>query len=495
MKFLGIDLGTSSIKGVLYDEHGNKEISYEYEYNIISPMDNFKEEDPNDWVKGAIYILKNIAKDNPYIDGISFSGQMHGLVLLDKDDNILRNSIIWCDNRTNNELELINNVIGKEKMKEITGNYPVASFTLAKLLWVKNNEPDIYNKISKVLLPKDYLRYYLTNSFSTELSDASGMQMVNIKTKDYDDCILNKFNIDKNILPKIYLSCDKLNPLKEDIIKLTDLKCDNVFMGAGDQAACAIGSGVINVNDLSLVMGSSGVLFTPILEKDINNLENEVFFHVNGKPFTMAVTNGCGLSYKWFKENLCDYEIDISKKNNINVYELLNKKLEESSFLANGIFYLPYLNGERSPIKDLDATGTFVGIKQSSTKADILMSILEGVGYSLKDCYNSLPKYDYNIRISGGGAKGLVWSKIVASMLNKELYNVSSNDAGCLGAAIISMVGLGVYKSYDEAIDKIIKINNSIKPDLKLVDLYNKNYIIYKDIYNSLKEVYKRMGK
>ena len=265
-------------------------------------------------------------------------------------------------------------------------------------------------------------------------------------------------------------------------------------MGAADQAACALGSGVINVSDMSLVMGSSGVLLIPIDNKDISSLNNELFFHVNGLPFTMAVTNGCGLSYKWFKENLCDYEIYLSKDKNKNVYEIINEELKYSTIGANGVYYLPYLNGERSPIKDLDATATFIGIKQSTTKADIGMAILEGVGYSLKDCYNSLPKYDYNIKISGGGAKGTLWSEIVSSMLDKDLTNVSSNNAGCLGAAIIAMVGLGIYKDYDDAIKKIIKTNNVIKPNKDMVKYYDLNYKNYKEIYNSLKNTFKILG-
>lgn len=268
--FIGIDIGTSSTKAVLFDELGTSLLSASSEYNIISPKLGYIEENPNDWLKATIITIKEITKTYPVIEGIGLSGQMHGLVLLDKNDKILRNSIIWCDNRTGKEKEEIEKKIGNQRIKEITGNDVMAPFTLAKLLWVKNNEPEIYGKIAKIMLPKDYIRYILTGSFTTEYSDASGMQMLDIYNKCYSNEILDKFAININFMPKLQESVDISGYIIPSLAKELGLKnIPFVVGGAGDQAAAAIGNGIILPSDVSIVLGSSGVVFNPILKEDI----------------------------------------------------------------------------------------------------------------------------------------------------------------------------------------------------------------------------------
>lgn len=493
--YIGIDIGTSSTKSVLFDEKGSPLLSSLYEYDIISTKPGYAEENPKDWFDAVIKCLKDITKEYPNINGIGLSGQMHGLVLLDKNDNILRNSIIWCDNRTSNEKKEIEEKIGKERIKEITGNEAMAPFTLAKLLWVKRNEPDTFSKIDKIMLPKDYIRYMLTGSFTTDYSDASGTQMVDIFNKRYSKEILDAFSIKESWLPKLKESTDITGYLKEDIKQILNLN-SNTFVvgGAGDQAAAAIGSGIINPTDVSIVLGSSGVVFNPIKKEDINpNLPVQVFMHaIKDTYHIMGVTNGCGLSYKWFKETFCAEEEQQALKQEISIYDLLNEKASRSNPGSNGLLYLPYLNGERTPHNDPYATGTFIGIRQSTTKEDFTRSILEGVTYSLRDCNSLLDEKDYKIYLSGGGAKSSLWREIIATNLKHEVLRIDQNEGGALGVAILAMVADGKYSSVEEACAKIIKLKDITKSVKENEHIYDKQYEQYKNLYKSLKDFYKQ---
>lgn len=493
--FIGIDIGTSSTKSVVFDENGNPLLSSSYEYEIISPSPGYSEENPLDWLNATIKSIKDITKQYPIIEGIGLSGQMHGLVLLDKNDRILRNSIIWCDNRTSKEKQEIEDKIGKNRIKEITGNEVMAPFTLAKLLWVKNNEADIYNQINKILLPKDYIRYMLTGSFSTEYSDASGMQLVDIFNKCYSNEILNKFDIDYNWLPKIQESDEVSGHIKDEL--LFELGFKNkpfVVAGAGDQAAAAIGNGIVKPSDVSIVLGSSGVVFNPILKEDISlNLPAQVFMHaIKDTYHIMGVTNGCGLSYKWFKDNLCDAERLEAQNANKSVYEIINKEALSSNIGANGLIYLPYLNGERTPHNDQNATGTIIGIRQNTTKNDMARAILEGISYSIRDCYSLLKANNYNVYLSGGGAKGELWRQIIADNLKCDIFRIEQQEGGALGVAILAMCAAGVYKDVYEAKEKIIKIKDITRADKLSFDKYDKKYEAYKALYQYLKEFFKK---
>ncbi len=492
--FLGIDIGTSSTKAVLFDEMGKSLLSSSEEYDIISPQSGYSEENPLDWLNATINSIKKITKDYPIVEGIGLSGQMHGLVLLDKNDRILRNSIIWCDNRTSKEKEEIENKIGKRRIKEITGNDAMAPFTLAKLLWVKNNEPEIYKQITKVMLPKDYVKYMLTGSFSTEFSDASGMQMLDIYHKCYSHEILDAFDIKEEILPKLTESADVCGYIKPELLEALGFKNKPfVVGGAGDQAAAALGNGIIQPQDISVVLGSSGVVFNPILKEDIKlDLPVQVFMHaIKNTYHIMGVTNGCGLSYKWFKEKLCDYEIEAAKKLNEPAYELINKLAANAKAGSSGLIYLPYLNGERTPHNDPYAQGSLVGIRQYTSKADIARSILEGVSYSIRDCYSLLKKGSYNVYISGGGAKGELWRQIIADNLKCDIYRIKQQEGGALGVAILAMIAAGLYKDANEAKKKIIEIKDITKAKEENYSIYDKGYNAYKALYLSHKDYFK----
>ncbi len=480
--YLGIDIGTSGTKTVCFDELGNACLSKTVGYDIISIKQGYAEENPLDWLLAVKKTILDITNSGYKINGIGISGQMHGLVLLDKNDNLLRNSIIWCDNRTYKETLQLKNDIG-DLIKEETGNEPVGSFTLAKLLWVKNNEKDIFDKIDKIMLPKDYIRYMLTSSFTTEYSDASGTQMVDIFNKKYSKKILEYVGINENMLPKLMESTEISGHIKKEICN--ELNLDNncfIVGGAGDQAAAAIGNGVLRKGDINLVLGSSGVVFTPVDKDFAKKTSMQIFMHAIPNTYhIMGVTNGCGLSYKWLKEKILNDD-----------YETLNSYADKSKPLSNGVIYLPYLNGERTPHIDPFATGTFIGLKQNTNRNDIVRSVLEGICYSLRDCFSLLPKAEYNIKLTGGGAKGDLWRNILASVLNNKIIRIKQDEGGALGVAMLAMVADKVYNSIDEAIDKIIKPLDETFPIKLWIDDYEKGYFLYQDLYRSLKEFYKK---
>ncbi len=484
--YIGMDIGTSSTKAVLFDRLGHIHKASSFEYDIISPKPGYAEENPLDWKRACLRVLKNLALEgNPDdIIGIGLSGQMHGLVLLDKDDNILYNSIIWCDNRTEREvLELER--FGVDKIRNITGNNPMPAFTLAKLLWIKNNENEIFKKINKIMLPKDYIRYILTGEFKTEYSDASGMQIMDLKGECYSDEILNYFGLDKSTLPQIVESAEITGTLKEDICKITGLKPHTfVVGGAGDQAASAIGNGIVDGKDVSITLGSSGVVFASLQNLEIKNNGLQYFHHaIPHKYHTMGVTNGCGNSLKWYKNNMCQYEASIAHAEGISAYDYLTRNIDKIPAGCDGLIYLPYLMGERTPNLNPNATGMFIGIRGNTTKDMMTKAIIEGISYSMKDCFQLLDFNPSKVLISGGGSRNPKWCKILASMLNHTVSRVNNDEAGALGVAILAMVADGIYKDVYDACKKIISYKDSFEPNILDYRLYLKYFDVYKKLY------------
>lgn len=482
--YIGIDVGTSGTKSVLFNQRGEDSASANYDYNIISPKPGYAEENPLDWWNGVKFTLGELQKlgHNRDVFGIGISGQMHGLVLLDKEDTILRNAIIWCDTRCDKEKEEILSHFTADELKKITGNVCMSAFTLAKLLWVKNNEPEIYARIDKVMLPKDYIIYQLTGVFSADYSDASGTQWLNLEKLIYADEILNAFQIPLNWLGTLHDSSENIGYLKPELASHYDLMQCQVCAGAGDQACGAVGGGIVTSNDMSIVLGSSGVVFAPldslfVAEKG----EVQTFCHaIKGKYHVMGVTNACGTSLKWYRQTL-DYRS----------YDMLMEEAKESAPGANGILYLPYLMGERTPHLDDHAKGIFFGLRNTTTKGDMIRSVIEGVGYSLKDCYQMLgEKKNRRAVISGGGAKSPLWKEIIASMLETDVSTIQSEEGPALGAAILAMVANKEYPSVVDACSAIIKIKETTKINLQWKEIYAKMHVFYQALYQQNKNLF-----
>lgn len=483
MRYLiGVDIGTSGTKTVLFDENGNKIRSKTVEYPMYQPKNGWAEQDPEDWYNAVYETLKYVSDGIDNICGIGLSGQMHGLVMLDKDGKVIRPSIIWCDQRTGKECEEITSLVGKERLVEITANPALTGFTASKILWVRNNEPDNYKKCAKILLPKDYIRYRLTGEFATEVSDASGMQLLDVPNRCWSDEVLEKLNIDKNLLAPVYESVE----VTGKVTGIGILEGVPVVGGAGDNAAAAVGSGVVESGKAFTTIGTSGVVYAhtdkPVIDK--GGRVHTFCCAVPGKWHVMGVTQGAGLSLKWFRTNFAP--------------ELNYKEIDELASTvkigAESLLYLPYLMGERTPHLDPDARGVFFGISAMHEKKHFLRAVMEGVTYSLRDCLEVLKEMDIPLSdmvAVGGGGTSALWREMLCGTFNLPVKTIEAGEGPALGVAILAGVGTGIYPSVEEACRKLIKFTEPQKP--KNVEQYEKFYRVFASIYPQIKQIYKTL--
>lgn len=485
--FIGVDVGTSGTKSVLFDEKGNIVADSYREYPLYQPQNGWAEQDAEDWKNAASETLKELSSKVSASDikGIGVSGQMHGLVMLDENNNVLDRSLIWCDQRTAPQVEEVCKVIGKEKYIELTFNAPNTSFTLFKLLWVKENKPEIYSKIKKVLLPKDYINFCLTDNFVTDVSDAGGTGYFSVKSRCWCDEILDTFGIDKALLPEVKESCESVGTLTAETAHETGLNVNTVVSaGAGDQAAAALGNGIIAEGDMSISMGTSGVVFSAVKEPlyDKKGRIHTLCHAVPGIYHVMGVTQSCGLSLSWFRHNFAEGKS----------YKELDS--EAANISSDGIVFLPYLMGERTPHLDPDCRGSFTGISAGHTTANLYRAVLEGVCYSLKDCYEimrSIGLSAENIGVCGGGANSMLWLEILADVLGKDITKNDNSESGARGVAILSSVASGIYKSVEQAAQKMNSaVLTPVCADVEKNEKYNKIYEVYKALYAGIRNAY-----
>jgi len=500
---LGIDIGTSGTKTVLFDEAGNTVVSAVFEYPLYQPNIGWAEQEPEDWWNASVLGIRKVLSDSGVkpqdISGIGLSGQMHGLVMLDKDNNVLRRSIIWCDQRSTKECEQITSLIGAKRLVEITANPALTGFTASKIMWVKNNEPDIFEKAAKIMLPKDYVRFKLTGEFATEVSDASGMQLMDIPKRCWSEEVLGKLEIDIKQLPKLYESQEVSGKVNKEASGVTGLwEGTPVVGGAGDQAAGAVGNGIVRPGVVSSTIGTSGVVFA-YLDKISIDPAGRVHTFCHAVPNTwhvMGVTQAAGLSLKWFRDNFCKEEINVANLMGVDPYVLMDKEAEKSLPGSNGLIYLPYLMGERTPHLDAYAKGVFFGLSAKHDKKDMIRAVMEGVVFSLRDCLEIISDMGINvteIRASGGGGRSRLWKQIQADVFGKAMTTVNSSEGPALGVALLAGVGTGVYKDVAQACDAAIKVDNVQQADMDAHRKYTKLYGIYTQLYKSLKNDYKAL--
>lgn len=501
---IGVDCGTSGTKTVLFDESGKVIASKTIEYPMYQPKNGYAEQDPADWSNAMVNTIKavmtqsGVSKDD--VKGVGISGQMHGLVMLDKDGNVLRKSIIWCDQRTANEVEEMNQKLGEKKLIEITANPALTGWTAAKILWVKNNEPEIYEKCAHILLPKDYLRFILTGEFATEVSDASGMQLLDVPNRCWSDEVLSALGIDKSLLGKVYESCGVTGEITAKMAELTGLKAGTIVVGgAGDNAAAAVGTGVVEDGKAFTTIGTSGVVFahTSNISIDPKGRVHTCCAAVPNSWHVMGVTQGAGLSLKWFRDNFCNAEKETADLMGVDEYYLMDKEAETVPVGANRLLYLPYLMGERTPHLDPDARGTFFGLSAMHTKKDMLRAVLEGVSYSLRDCVEVFREMNINVSdmmACGGGGTSPLWRSMLADLYNCPVKTVASKEGPALGVALLATVGAGIYSSVPEACKAVIKTDKTQEPIENNVPEYEKYYQLYREIYPALKASFKKLG-
>ena len=487
MYYIGVDLGTSALKLVMMKGNGELVKTVSKEYPLYFPRSGWSEQNPTDWFLAVKEGLKELAAcADEKIAGISFGGQMHGLVILDKDNNVLRPAILWNDGRSTEETDYLNNVIGKEKLSKLTANIAFAGFTAPKILWVKKNEPEIFGKISKIMLPKDYISYMLSGSFSTDYSDASGMLLLDVKNKKWSKEMIDICSISEDMLPKLYESYEVVGTIKSELAKELGLNEGiKIVAGAGDNAAAAIGTATVGEGACNISLGTSGTVFISSKNFGVDNFNAlHSFAHADGNYHLMGCMLSAASCNKWWMEEILKTKDFAKEQGNID------------NLGENNVFFLPYLMGERSPHNDPDAAGTFIGMRMDTKREDMTLAVFEGVTFALRDSLEVARSLGIKIErtmICGGGAKSPLWKRLVANILNVEVDVPMSEEGPGFGAAILAAVGCGEYESVEKAAKSIIKIKEKIKPEADLVVKYEEKYQKFKRIYPALKDVFKEI--
>ena len=488
--YIGIDLGTSSTKMILVNEKGEILNQVTKEYPLIFPNPGWSEQEPKEWWDACEQGLPELlgGYDASQVKGIGCGGQMHGLVILDKDDNVIRPAILWNDGRTFKEVDYLNNEIGKDVLSDNTANIAFAGFTAPKILWVKKNEPENFARIAKIMLPKDYINYKLTGVHCCDYSDASGMLLLDVKNKDWSEKMLSLCEVTREQMPKLFESYDVVGKLLPAIAEKFGLPEDVVVVaGAGDNAAAAVGTGTVGEGACNISLGTSGTIFisSDNFGVDPNNALHS-FAHANGKYHLMGCMLSAASCNGWF----C---IDVLNTKEFNEEQ---KDITEDKLGNNRVFFLPYLMGERSPINDTDARATFIGMSMDTKRSDFIQAILEGVAFAARDSFEVAKKLGIDIKrskICGGGAKSELWCKIIANVLNIELDIPQTEEGPGYGGAMLAMVACGEYANVEACADKLIKIKKTIKPDAEISARYEKQYDKFSKIYPALKPVFKDM--
>lgn len=486
--YIGADLGTSALKLLLVDSCGKIVKTATRSYPVQYPQPTWSEQNPEDWWNAFLSGVKELTNeiDTSQIKGIGVGGQMHGLVALDKDDNIIRPAILWNDGRTDKETAYLNEVIGKEKLSQLTANIAFAGFTAPKILWLKNNEPENFAKISKIMLPKDYLNYKLTGVHCTDYSDASGMLLLDVKNKCWSKEMLGICDVNDSQLPTLFESFETVGTLIPNIA--TEMGFDantKVVAGAGDNAAAAIGTGTVTDGKCNISLGTSGTVFVSSdrFSVDKNNALHS-FCHASGEYHLMACILSAASCNKWF----CD---DILGTDD---YKTEESVITDNDLGRNDVFFLPYLMGERSPINDTDARGTFTGMRLDTKRKDMLLAVLEGVAFAIRDNFEIAKEQGINITCSslcGGGAKSELWQKILCNILNVDITLLQTEQGPGYGAAMLAMVGCSEFSDVKECANAFVKLKKTITPNADISSRYEMQYNKFKQIYPTLKNLFK----
>ena len=486
MYYLGIDLGTSSTKFLLVDDKGNIIKELTKEYDLIFPHPGWSEQRPEDWWKACTEGIPEMLKDvdASQIAGIGCGGQMHGLVALDAQDNVIRPAILWNDGRTFEEVEYLNETIGKAKLSEYTANIAFAGFTAPKILWMKKNEPENYAKISKIMLPKDYINYKLTGVHCCDYSDASGMLLLNVKDRKWSKEMMDICGLNDSQMPKLFESYETVGIVKKEVADELGIPQAKVVAGAGDNAAAAVGTGTVGAGGCNLSLGTSGTLFISSDKFGVDPFNAlHSFAHADGGYHLMACMLSAASCNKWF----CEEVLKVKGHEDQN-------DITDDMLGNNHVYFLPYLMGERSPINDTDARGTFTGITMDSSRADMLQAVFEGVAFAIRDSFEVAKSLGIKIdrsNICGGGAKSPLWRKIFANVLGIPLDMVKTEQGPGYGAAILAMVGCGQYPSVQAACDDLVEVASTTEPDPEITARYEKAYSKFRQIYPALKPVFK----
>ncbi len=485
MLLIGVDLGTSAVKLLLMNEEGAIQNMVSREYPLYFPHPGWSEQNPKDWYAQAMEGIRELLKDfnRNEVAGIGFGGQMHGLVALDKNDKVIRPAILWNDGRTSEETDYLNQEIGREKLSGCTANIAFAGFTAPKILWMKKHEPENFAKICKIMLPKDYLAYRLTGSFCSDVSDASGMLLMDVQHKCWSEEMLRICGITREQLPQLYESFQVVGTLKPDAARELGLSDTvKVVAGAGDNAAAAVGTGTVGEGMCNISLGTSGTIFisSENFRVDENNALHS-FAHADGGYHLMGCMLSAASCNKWWMEEILKTSAYGQEQAGIG-------RLGE-----NRVFYLPYLMGERSPHNDPKARAMFIGMSMDTTREEMTQAVLEGVAFGLRDSLEVARSLNLSIqrtKICGGGAKSPLWKKIIANVMNVSVDVMENEEGPAMGGAMLAAVGCGVFDSVKDAAEKLVKVVDTVEPEADLTARYQERYEKFRQIYPAVKELY-----
>lgn len=506
MKYLlGVDLGTSGTKTVLFDEKGNAIASHTVEYPLYQPKNGWAEQDPEDWYQAAVSTMQAVLRDskvNPAdIAGLAIAGQMHGLVMLDKDGKVLRRSILWCDARTGKQCAEITERVGKQRLIDINANPALPGFTACKILWVRENEPELYAKCDCILLPKDYVRWRLTGVKAMEISDASGTNLLDIRSREWSQEIINKLDIDAKLLPPLIESSAVAGHITAEASAATGLKEGTIVAGgAGDNAAAAIGTGVCREGQAFVTLGTSGVVFAHTAKPSIDPLGRVHTFcaAVPGAWTAMSCTLAAGLSLRWMRDEFFSAEKDAEDKAGRDVYDLMTKEASAVPLGSDGLIYLPYLMGERSPVLDPEARGVFFGLSARHRKAHLTRAVLEGI--TLSQRHNLAVLHEMGIVPSeltacGGGGRSPFWRQLLADILKCRVTTIKSKEGPALGAAILAGTAAGIFSSVEEGCAQLVQLGDAqAQPQAKATAQYDAVYALYQSLYPALRGSFAKLA-
>lgn len=499
---LGIDIGTSGTKVIAIDETGKLVTSASAEYELFTPKPQWAEQNADDWWDAVCKCCREITAriGNDDIAGIGLSGQMHGLVMLDANHQVLRPAILWCDQRTQAQCDWITSAVGKATLVSETANPVLTGFTAPKIIWVRDNEPAIYERAVMHLLPKDYVRFRLTGEFATEVSDASGTSLLNVPERRWSSVVCDRLGIPLSHLPRVYESYEISGRIDKLGAAATGLKEGTpVVGGGGDQAAGAVGNGIVQSGIISVAMGTSGVVFafadTPVIDP---NLRVHTFCHaVPNKWHVMGVMLSAGGSMRWYRDTIALSEKAVAAHMKTDPYELITREAATVDPGSEGLFFMPYLTGERTPHPDPQARGAFVGLNLRHTKAHMARAVMEGVSFGLRDSLEILKEMNVsigNVRINGGGAKSEIWRQIQADIFGFPLSTITIDEGPALGVALLAGVGAGIYSSVEEACSAVVKVSRGASVIEENARAYERYYGVYRDLYPALKSTFAAIG-
>ncbi|MDR7416873.1 MAG: xylulokinase [Armatimonadota bacterium] len=496
--FLGIDVGTTGAKAVLVDGQGRVLASATHDYPLSVPRPGWSEQEPQAWWEATVLSIRAVlAAQDVQVDGVGLTGQMHGLVALDPKGEVLRPAILWNDQRTAEEVAWITERVGPQRVLELTGNPVLTGFTAPKICWVRRHEPQVYRRIAHVLLPKDYVRYRLTGTLATDVADASGTSLFDVRGRRWSDEMLSALEIPRSWLPDVFESPEVVGRVSEAAAGLTGLRAGvPVVAGAGDQAAQAVGAGIVRSGLLSVTIGTSGVVFAHLDAVQVDPLgRTHTFCHaVPGKWHVMGVMLAAGGSLRWLREGL---GIPDWHRAGGDPYALMTEEAAEVPPGSEGLLFLPYLSGERTPHADPFARGAFVGLTLRHRRAHFVRSVLEGVAFGLRDSLEILRTMGLaptQVRVSGGGARSALWRQILADVFGTELVTVEVTEGAAYGAALLAAVGAGAFPSVEAACDRAVRVVERTAPGPGR-ERYEELYRVYVELYPRLRDAMHRLSR